>query len=171
MPSLTDTNISVAVRSTYSNALDLKSVAASLNFMRGFSLDSGTGAGQADRIWDDTRTLTASSNEDLDLNGAAIQDALGLNLAFVKIKGILVAAAATNVNNVVVGAAASNAFVGPFGAATHTVAVKPGGLFAAACSDAAGWAVTAGTGDLLRIANGGAGTSVTYDIVIIGTSA
>ncbi len=32
----------------------------------------------------------------------------------------------------------------------------------------AGWSVTAGTGDLLRLANSGAGTSVTVDITIIG---
>jgi len=31
--------------------------------------------------------------------------------------------------------------------------------------------VTASTGDILEIANGGGGTSVTYDIVIVGASA
>jgi hypothetical protein len=31
--------------------------------------------------------------------------------------------------------------------------------------------VIAGSGDLLKIANGGGGASVTYDIVIVGTSA
>ena len=33
---------------------------------------------------------------------------------------------------------------------------------------AAGYAVTAGTGDILKVANSGAGTGVTYDIVIVG---
>jgi hypothetical protein len=30
--------------------------------------------------------------------------------------------------------------------------------------------VTAGTGDILQVANSGAGTSVTYDIIVIGTT-
>jgi hypothetical protein len=36
--------------------------------------------------------------------------------------------------------------------------------------DAAGYAVTATTADILRVTNGGAGTSVVYEIVILGTS-
>ena len=35
---------------------------------------------------------------------------------------------------------------------------------------AAGWLVTAGTGDLLKIANGGAGSAVDYDIILIGAA-
>mgnify|MGYP000488088098 CR=1 FL=1 len=61
-------------------------------------------------------------------------------------------------------------FVGPFGSATHTVALPPGGNLILT-APASGWTVTAGTGDLLRVANSGAGTSVTFDIIIIGTSA
>lgn len=33
---------------------------------------------------------------------------------------------------------------------------------------ATGYAVTAGTADQLKVANSGAGTGVTYDIVIVG---
>ena len=53
------------------------------------------------------------------------------------------------------------------GAAIHGAAVRPGGeaLFVA---PGTGWTVTPATGDLLRILNGGAGTPVTYDIMIIG---
>lgn len=165
------TSISLTVRGTVVKNLDLKTVLATLNFARGFSLDNGTGANQADQIWDDTRTLAASATEDLDLAGTALQDAFGANMTFVKVKGIFVAAASGNTNDVVVGAAATNTFVGPFGAATHTAKVRPGGVLALACADSTGWAVTAGTGDLLRIGNSAAGTPVTYDIVIVGTSA
>jgi hypothetical protein len=34
-----------------------------------------------------------------------------------------------------------------------------------------GWTVTAATGDLLKILNSSSGSSVVYDIVVIGTSA
>lgn len=166
---LSDTAISLAVRTTMSEALDLKTRSAILNFTRGMALANGTGAEQADKVWDDTRVINASSNDDLDLSGG-LTDAFGGTVAFVKVKGIFVFANAGNTNNVVIGAAAATQFVGPFGAATHTVAVPPGQFFAITASTN-GWAVVNAASDLLRIANGGAGTPVTYDIVILGTSA
>ncbi len=49
-----------------------------------------------------------------------------------------------------------------------TVKVKPGGAIALVAPDATGYAVTAGTADQLKVANSAGGTSVTYDIIIIG---
>jgi hypothetical protein len=151
---------------------DLGEARASMAKTYSVDLADGTTAGKADRVFHDTRTLAASANEDLDLAGV-LTDPLGQTLTFARIKALIVAAAAGNVNNVVVGGAPSNAWVGPFGAATHTNPVRPGQTVAYVCgsADATGWAVTAGTGDLLRIANSGAGTTVTYDIIVIGTSA
>lgn len=151
-------------------AADLSVPAANFTFATQANLDSGTGLNAADRIYVDTNTLTASSTVDIDLAGS-LTDALGAALTFARVKGIFLRAAVGNTNNVVLGAAASNQFFGPFGAATHTTNVKPGGYLAMLAPDAVGWPVTAGTGDLLRVTNGGAGTSVTYDIVIIGASA
>lgn len=137
------------------------------------TLDDGTGAGQANKIFADTRTLAASATEDLDLAAGALTDAYGTTLTFAKIKAIYVEAAAGNTNNVILGNATSNAWVGPFGAATHTIAVRPGGvqLLATGEADTNGYAVTAGTGDLLKVANSGGTTGVTYTIIIVGTSA
>ncbi|CAM5376651.1 hypothetical protein SCALM49S_02945 [Streptomyces californicus] len=72
----------------------------------------------------------------------------------------------------VVGAASSNPWATLLGA-THTLTVRPGGFVAVGTgvADAIGYAVTASTGDLLKIANSGAGSAVTYDIHIIGASA
>lgn len=125
----------------------------------------GAGPGQANLAFPDTRTIAASANDDLDLAGG-LTSPLGGALAFAAVKALLIRAAPGNTNNVVVGGASSNAFVGPFGAAAHTVAIRPGE--ALLLTSRTGWAVTAGTGDILRIANGGAGTPVSYDIVIIG---
>lgn len=132
-------------------------------------IPNGTGIGQADRVYHKTITLAASANQDIDLNGALL-DALGGPAVFAKVKAIAVRARDTNTNNVVVGGASANGFVGPFGAVAHTVAVPPGGMFVIS-APGAGWNVTAATADLLRVANSGAGTSVTLDIVVIGTSA
>lgn len=165
-----DTTVRVSVDAIHTNLLDLATVTAPLGFSRAVGLANGTGANQADRIFHDSRTLAASANEDLDLAGV-LTDAFGVTLTFARIKTLIVAADAGNTNNVIVGAAATNAFVNWVGAATHTVTVRPGGVLLLAGSDATAYAVTAGTGDLLRIANSGAGTSVTYSIVLVGASA
>jgi len=90
-------------------------------------------------------------------------------LNFTKIRGLIVRADPLNTNNVIVGAAATNAVFTMFGAATHTVTVRPGGVFALFAPDNTAYAAVATTADLLRIANSGAGSTVTYDIIIIGS--
>lgn len=161
-------SIKLIVEASVDVPVDIGSVLHSFLFGPNYALGNGTGADQINQIWTDNRTLAASANEDLDLSGTALQSAVGVNIAFTKVRGILVRAAAANVNNVVVGGAASNGFITPFGAAAHTVNVRPGGCLALIANDAAGYAVTAATADLLRIANSGGGSSVNYDILILG---
>lgn len=85
----------------------------------------------------------------------------------------MISAAAGNTNNVIVGGASSNGFVTWVGAATHTVTVRPGATLAlfAGAADAVGYTVTAATGDLLHVANSGSGTTVIYDVIVLGCSA
>jgi hypothetical protein len=133
------------------------------------TLADGTGAGQVAKVWTSKdRALAASTGEDLDLAGVLL-DGFGDAFDPAKLKGIAIVAADTNVNDVVVGNAASNGFVGPFGAATHTIAVKPGGCVFMFAPQAAGLGtVVAGTADLLHVLNGGAGTTVSYTIILFG---
>jgi len=163
------TTITTRVKATQIGANDLGSPSFPLNNLNTINLADGTGSSQADLLFSDSRTITASANEDLDLSGG-LTGVFGATLTFVKIKAIVIKASSGNTNNVEVKPATTNGFLGPFNAAADTLIIPPGGaisLFA----PTAGWAVTAGTGDLLNIANSGAGTSVTYDIIIIGTSA
>src|SRR5437899_185982 len=102
----------------YTSPLDLSTTENNLGFTRQINLASGVGAGQADKIWHDNRTLTASSTEDLDLAGVLV-DAFGATLTFARIKGLIVYASPANTNNVVVGNSASG-IVGWFGANTHS---------------------------------------------------
>lgn len=165
------TTIGLSVSADLSKVLDLAEARVPLKKLYQAVLASGVIAGAADLVFHDTRTIAPSSNDDLDLAGVLL-DPLGTALTFVKVKALLVAAAAANSNNVVIGAAAANPWTALLGA-THTLQVRPGAtqcVFAGQ-ADAAGYAVVAGTGDILRIANGGAGTSVNYDIIIVGTSA
>ncbi len=167
---LDTSSVVLSVTGSQSNAIDFTTGIAPLARTYQLLYSTGTGAGAADRIFHDQRTIAASGTDDLDLAGV-LTDVFGATVTFARIKAITVAAASGNTNNVVIGAAASNQFATWVGAATHTVIVRPGGLFTIAATDATSYAVTAGTGDLLRIANSGAGTSVTYDVILIGASA
>lgn len=169
MPVTADFGIRASVRNT--KASDLTTTADALDFFRGVHLESGTTAGKADKVFHDQRTLAASASEDLDLAGV-LTDVYGASITFAKIKFIAISAASGNTNNVLVGAASATQFVGLLNAA-GVIALRPGMTFAAMAGvlDATGMAVTAGTGDLLKIANSAGSTSVTYDIVIVGTSA
>lgn len=138
------------------------------------ALTSGTGSDQVDKVFSETRTIAASGNFDYDLAGTLL-DAYGSVCTFVKVKLIAIFADPGNTNNVVLGNAAATQFLGPLGAAAHTVHTRPGGisvLFAPGTAlDSTLWPVGAGATDLLRVTNSAAGTGVTYDIVIAGTSA
>lgn len=163
----------VSIDATLTKLTNIGALAATpLQALRAIATTDGTAAGQADRIFHDRRTLAASAAEDLDLAGVLL-DVYGATITFARIKVLYIAADPGNTNNVIVGNAATNGFITWVGAATHTVTVRPGGalLLVAGGADATGYAVTAGTGDLLHITNSGAGTSVTYDVVLIGASA
>lgn len=161
----------VELNATQSTTRDTGTATVPHTVSRAISLANGVAAGQADLIYSDTNTLAASATTTLDLAGVLTD--LGATLTFVKVKGLVVVAATGNSNNVVIGGAASNAFSSMFGDATDKLVVRPGGFAAVGvgAGDLAGYAVTAGTGDQLLIANSGAGTSVTYTIAIVGTSA
>lgn len=163
--------LNVNIVASYRGSNDLGAVAFALtdSLQPSIRLDNGTGAGQADLMFADTRTLAASATENLDLAGSLV-DPVGSTLTFVTIKVIKVCAATGNTNNVLIGGAASNTMLGIFDDATDIVRVKPGGCFIW-IAPKVGATVTASTGDILKAANSSSGTSVTYDIIIIGTSA
>lgn len=157
------TQISILHTGTGDLATPIATVAKNLAYAFGF----GTSSGQATQEFTDTRTLAASTGEDLDLSGATLKDALGNNLAFTKVVAIVVQANAGNGGNITVGPPASNGFVGPFGAASQTVVIDAGDMFMATNING-GWTVTNSTGDLLHIANTDSVNSGMYDIYIIG---
>ena len=132
------------------------------------SMGSGTTAGLADLKWDDRRTVNDAANDDLDL-AASLTDSFGASLTFVKIKGIAVYNRNTTAGHNLVIGGGSNTFSSWLGATGDTITVGPEGLFVLWNPSLAGYAVTAGTGDILRLT--GSGGNIVYDIAIIGTSA
>lgn len=155
----------VEAAGTLSDSPDIGNSNYSLDYIQYFPIVNGTGAGQANMTWTDTRTISASSSENLDLAGV-LTNSFGTTLTFTKIKGMIVTANSANTNNVLVGGAASNAFINWVADATDIIQLPPNAVFS--FFNPAGYAVTAATGDLLKIANSSSGTPVTYDIVLIG---
>lgn len=158
--------ITVQINSTYTLALDLVSKTANLVKSPFVQLDSGTGLGQADVVFSDTRSTAGTDS--LDMVGGGLLDNLGNVWAPARIKAIIVVAAAANTGNVLLRRPAANGV--PFlTAAADEAPIHPGGIFVLVAPSAAGYVVTAGTGDLIDLA-ASAGT-VIFDIYLIGASA
>jgi hypothetical protein len=133
------------------------------------NLTNGTGtADVASKIYHDIRTLAHSSNEEFDLAGV-LEDAFGDVLTFTIVRGLFI------INKELSSAApvlevggATNAFSSIFGSATDKVKVAGAGMIAFWNPTVAGYAVTASTADIIKVANTHGADSCTYQIVIIG---
>lgn len=164
--------LAVSLAWVFRDQLDLSTVADAAALSHERSLADGTGADQADKIWHATRTLAGSAHDDLDLTALTrtlFGSALSISLA--KVKAILIINTSTVAGEMLrVGGAASAPFASPFnGASASVVEVGPDSALLLA-NNKDGWTVTDGSADLLRVANPN-GTSVTYKIAILGTSA
>lgn len=165
------TKLAASLSVSSRNSIDLGSSSATRALSLAVELANGTGAGQADVAWTDTRTLAASGTEDLDLAGS-LADPFGVSQVFARVKALVVIAAVGNTNLVQVTRPASNG-APLFMAAGDGIALRPGELLALMCgsADATGHLVTASTGDLITVTNSAGSTSVTYSIAIVGCSA
>lgn len=136
-----------------------------------FSWASGTGANQADQVYESIgRTLAAATPETLDLYGGLTNE-LNEVCNFAKVKLLKIYNRSTGADCVLeVGGAASNAWETWAGAAGDKILVRPGGMLVLIAPDATAFAVTSGSADQLKINNAGS-VAATYDIEIIGVKA
>lgn len=163
MATTQSSKLSVSISGALTNDVDIGNTKYSFSKSYSKSLSNGTGANQANMIFTDSRST--SSNDDLDLAGVLL-NAFGAAITFTSIKAIMIEASAANTTNIIIGAEGTNPFSSMFGDASDTIILAPGGIFVISNPSAAGFAVTAGTGDKLRIA-ASSGT-VAYDLVIVG---
>lgn len=164
MPGVTAT-IDLQIRAKQQGAAGLGTPGILVNVEAQRDFSEGTASvDQTNVLYQATRTLAASTGEDLDVAGV-LADALGTTIAAAEITGIYVEAHAANTNDVAVTRPASNG-VPLFALASGGVNVGPGDFFL--LTNRKGIAVTAATSDLIHVANAGSGTSVTYDIIILG---
>jgi hypothetical protein len=161
--------VRLSVTGRHVSALDLGSAVLPFTLAASESLISGTGAGAVDRVFTDERTLGASATEDLDLAGV-LTDFQAALITFAKVKGIFIQAADGNTNNINISRPAGATGVPLFLAISDGFVLPPGFCFAWFGSGA-GVVVTPASGDLITITNAAGGTSVTYKVIILGTSA
>jgi len=158
-------NINIAVGGSYTSTVDLMTSQATLAFgSHPVAFSFGTGINQANMLFTDTRSVAAPEN--LDLAAGGLLDAFGNTFTIVRMKTLIVCAAAANTGNIVLGGDAASVLF--LSVATTTTSIKPGGCFVYTDPSAAGTTVTAATADIIQAAPS-AGTQA-YDILIIGAS-
>lgn len=161
-----NTAIRISLSAKQTKSADLEIASSKITEALAFAFSDGAGIDQANLVWKDVRTLAASANEDIDLSGS-LTDIYGESVIFARIRAILVAAPRANVNNVNVTRPDSNG-APIFLAAGDGLEVRPGGCFLWVSPDATGTAITAGTGDLINIANSAGSSAVDYTIIVLG---
>jgi hypothetical protein len=148
------------------NPLDLSTPSDAFQKLWNFVFANGAGNNQANQTWHDTRNLAASGTEDLDMATGGLLNGLGEQIVFSKIKAICVKADPTNVNDVLLKQSAATGV--PIGSAAGAGLRAPPGGAVILIAPLAGFTVTPATGDLVTVANGGAGTGINYDIFVLG---
>lgn len=148
-----------------SGAIDLSTTRQDIDYSKLLELANGTGANQANQVFVDSRSLASGANETIDLSGS-LTNAIGESVTFTAIKVLMIKNNGTTA--LTVGNAASNQFSSYLGAAAHTMIVPAGGV-ALHTAPSAGFAVTAGTGDQLKVENA-AGATCAYDLILIGVN-
>ena len=164
------TTLAVTLSTAYTKSADWSTPVDSASFpFTGLTLLTGTGANQSDKEFHDRRTLAGGANEALDLAGS-LSDSFGSTLTYLRIKLMAIYNRGLVGDEILsIGGAAANQFTNWVGDVSDIIKVRPGGALILVAPDATAYAVTAGTGDQLKIANAGAG-SVDYDIYLIGSS-
>lgn len=163
-------NYSLRLRGDLANtAYDIGSANYSLDYSISKNYTNGNTTGLANAVFSDTRTIANETNDDLDLT-AGLVNAYGTTIVLTKIKTIVIEAAATNTDVISIGAAGANPFVGWFADTTDIINI-PAGASIALHHPGAGWNVAVDSADILRIANLGTTGTLSYSIVIVGTTA
>lgn len=136
-------------------------------------LTDGSGLDQANRVYGDAGSLsaTASVNYDLyDFGGAT--DTEGNTYALSKIRAIGVRNNATEADSILrVGGEGSGAAFNSINGsdAVHIADIPPGGELMIVGPSAAGFAVADSTNHLLSLTNQNAAAALAYDIVVVGS--
>lgn len=160
----------------FENVLTLGNTIQNNAFDYNKTLANGTAASQADLLYVATGTLAGAASVALDLAGSLL-DAFGNTITFARIRSMFVELqTATAASAITVGGNATNSFAnwitsaGAINTDQPRIRVRNGGCFGLFSIDATGYAVTAGTADLLKLLNEDGVNTATYRVALIGAS-
>ena len=158
-----------SITGTQTKTFEGQSPSMSIDFSESHALTDGVTTSKADLIWVDKDRVLNATTEEIDLSGT-LTDAFGDAVVFAKVNGIYIHNKQVTAGETLkVGGAAANAFL-LFDNATDIYTIGPDGVFFLSEPSLAGKAVSAATGDLLKL-DAGATANLTFDIVIWGRSA
>ncbi len=167
--------VNVTVTGTLLDASTLTNNQAQVSKTWQVALANGVGAGQADKIYTlKEQTIADAGTLSIDVK-ASLVDAFGAVFTPAKLRMVYIyscggppsCSSAANTTNLTLFGDANSVPI--LSAAATTTTLKPGGVFLVTDSSAAGIAVTAGTGDIIKIVNA-AGAAAKVDVILIGTS-
>jgi len=160
------TNAKINLFAKLANVAGNTTAGAELSVIKEVSLANGVAAGQADKVYSVTLSVTTGATTDVDVQ-AALLDAFGAAFTPAKLKLVYIASAAANTTNLTLFGDTNSVPI--LNTAATTATLEPGGVFLLVRPTLAGIAVTAGTGDIIQIANA-AGATASVDLVLVGTS-
>lgn len=160
------TVITINIATSFTGSPDLGTLTKKLSENWNITLTSGTGANQANMIFDDERTLADGANETLDLYASgSLLDAFGNALTIETLKLLCLYNQSSDASLLIGGGASLD--LGILADTSDQIVLPPGGKFIWSAPDATGLDIT--TNKNLYLAHNGTGTStLTYDIVAIG---
>ena len=181
--SLASIQFKAALQATVKNQVDNTNISSiDLGIAQGppTSLQTGTGANQANRFWQSTaRILTAGTHEDInlysfagiDIGAGAGNGPLGGAMALIEIVGILVVnetVAQGSIGTLTIGGVgAASGWTSVFGTNTDTIkGFSPGSCWEIFNPVQPAWVVGSANNNLLRIA--AVTSNVLYDIYVLG---
>lgn len=162
MPSLTSGYVRSTFQVLYSDGYTGKQ---SLFRTPALNFTDGNGAGQANRVYTNSATMTiaASGTLNIDLSGS-VTDAFGNTLTLTKLRALLIEHLTTTTStNVTVGGGTNPIF----GTKISGLEINNGDHMLFTCKN--GYTVTGGSADNLRIVNADASNSATVRISILGS--
>ena len=157
------TKVIFSVQTTYTGSTGLGETLERLNLDYGVTLANGTGAGQANLIFSDSRSLADDANEVLDFYASGtLTDAFGTDLTMTKLKLLIIVNTSTEATLKIGGGAAA---VNLFADASDILTLPPDGRFL--WSDPNGLTITADKD--LNLLHGGQGTAaLVYKVIAVG---
>lgn len=173
--------MSILIEATAGKARDLAPASAVLAMGKNLALALGTGIGKADQIWWDRRVIAGGGNDPLDLVGTLISPVTGIAVNFNLLRAFAIFNRSdeslshvdgdhTATDAGIVALDTGSTFQGPCKTLAKGSVLEAGGIWVAWNPLAAGWDVTADTGDTFQVDNEDGSDEALYDVVLIGES-